>query len=276
MRDRWYIALLKESDSTSGVDISWFIDSDAAKTGTVKFGSFYIGKHKIFKDLQYVVFDYESNKHNNKIISTPTRANIEELKKIHKSNVVVDKIIKVNIATKRQVLSTVITGTIGGEEFVWNRVETNSPGAGQTYIYFKDSNKMLGNSYIENFKNTLEELSDGTYKLNDRKFKVITYGRNYTETKVGPELILYNIPAKDIHRGGSKPAVIHYFTTNPGKESEITPRLAEFWEDGRHRFSVSTYAGINLSLIFTTSPNVIEVKADTDNIQSFLDNIAKQ
>ena len=273
MRDEWYNTLVEESDSTSGVDISWFIDSDAAKTGTVKFGSLFIGKHKIFKDLQYVVFDYESNKNNVKIISTPTKQNIESLKKVHKSEVVVDKIIKVNIATKRQVLSTIVTGTIGGEEFVWSRVETNSASAGQTYIYFKDADKMMGKRYMIKLKTTIKELSDGTYKIDEPSNRVITYCRNYGEIKVGPELKIY--AAKDIHRDNFKPAVIYYNESSISGGKRI--RLMEYWEDGRHRFSVasSTYSGDDLTLIFANPHNYINVKADKGKIQTFIDDITK-
>ena len=80
------------SNNSEQIDISYF--TDTVKHGVVKHGSLSFGNKKVFENLDYVVFDYEKDKLNRKIISTQTYNNIKALQSAHESEVVLKHIIK--------------------------------------------------------------------------------------------------------------------------------------------------------------------------------------
>lgn len=214
MRDRWYINLLKES------------------SGISKNGSFEIGKFRLFTDIDYTEYDYNSNAKNKEIVPLGLRKSIDILLKIHKSEVNLDKVIKVMKGRFKKVYpATIVTGTIGGEEFAIDFSKNKN----SVDIYFKDI--FIGLSlYILRLKDdVLEKLDDGTYKILDTRQQSITYCKSYEVEKYGPEARYYR--PKEIHRY-NKPAVINYYIFHKlGKTVPKTPGSFEFWEDGRHRFT---------------------------------------
>ena len=216
MRDRWYIKLLRES------------------SGISKHGSFVIGKFKLFTDTDYTEYDYAPNVKNKEVVPLSLRKRINVMSEIHKSEVKPDKVIKVMMGQFKKVYpSTIITGTVGGEEFAIVLLKNKGP----SDIYFK--NDFIGfDLYVSRLKNdTIEKLSDGTYKIHDRSRQTITYCRSYEVEEYGPEARYYR--PKDIHRSDNKPAVINYniFYSSP-KKNIISFSSFEFWEEGRSRFTM--------------------------------------
>ena len=213
------------SNNSEQIDISYF--TDIVKHGVVKHGSLSFGNKKVFENLDYVVFDYEKNKLNRKIISAQTYSNIKALQSAHESEVVLKHIIKANIATKRAKMSTIVTGTIAGENFAWVVRVGNNTMSGGTSIYFDDV-KMSGIDYLDSLatgKQQVEELDDGTYRIsrpNNLSYPVTVYCKRYIETRVGPEVKIY------------KPLEYHRIT----KPAVIKRNVFEFWENNRRRFIV--------------------------------------
>lgn len=269
MRDRWYreIFVEKSDDDSDSIDPPWFAFMPKFKDSKLKHGSLVIGKYKIFTDLPYFEFDYESSKYDTGIISKATRNNIEYLKSSHgDKKVVVDKIIKVNIATARQVLSTIVLGTIDGHKFIWNRKEGNSVASGQTLIYFEDV-YMLGSLYLENMgKDNIEQLGNGDYLItHDRgDIKKLYYCRDYEVKKVGPVLIQYE--PKNIHRSDGKPAVLIY--------NKDVCHVGKFYEDDRYRFEFNYDAIYNIIYIFFSgTKNSLDIDINVKNAKSFIENV---
>ena len=122
-----------------------------------------IGRCRMFKDLPTYIYRFTDAINNRSIVSTPTRKNLERLKKAaEESNkvVVFSTIYKVD-KSLRGAWSTFIEGTIDGRRFIFSRSETSSRGAGTTSIYVEGKPKMnLGLSLV--FFSTTQ-LADGTY-----------------------------------------------------------------------------------------------------------------
>lgn len=173
-----------------------------------------IGKYAIVKDVEVSAYDYASNKTNTKIISTPTRKNIEQIEKVC-DNVIIDKIYKADLSKGRGVYSTFVSGSIGGVPFMWVRRETRSTAASQTLLY-TPTTKIQGTNfrYAINLP-TLFKLKGGGYKCikRSKEFLEVTYGTQYTEiaqtgfgelNSVLPPI--YIIANEYMHRDGNEPA----------------------------------------------------------------------
>lgn len=215
------------------------IYESASNEGKTYVGDLIIGKHKLFTNKELTEYDYESNKDNKKIISTPTRNNIEKLKEYYKSGAKIERIIRAMLTTTRVATSTFVVGTLYGEPFIWARRETNNAMGGYTRIYFKDT-YMTGSGYLELLEDpnitTLTEMDDGTYRINNKKQHQITYTTEYKKIKVGPDMYMYE-PAGKYHRI-SNPAIIGYFSTDKDKAGIDNIYSAQFFENGRQRFII--------------------------------------
>ncbi len=211
--------------------------------GKTYVGNLTIGKYTLVKDKEIQEYDYESNKNNNKVISSTTKNNIEKLKEAFKSDITVDKIYRAIIATTRSVYSTYISGTLKGEPFIWARIETNSAASGSTKLYFEDgftnAVKFLGYTFSPT---TIEKTSEGTYRIHNQVDRVITYSTEYKEEQIGPKrfnIVNYK-PEGDYHRI-SLPAILSYAPTSYN---------AQFYENGWIRFTIYSYSGTHMVISF--------------------------
>jgi len=265
MRDRWYRELYKESSEEDS-----------------KRGSLTIGKYTIFENLPYEEFDYESNKTNKKAISSTTMGNIEELRRVKGLNVEVDKIIRANVATRRKAMSTFITGTIDGEEFIWARKEGNSAAAGQTIIYFK-KHKVQASKFLlfvkVPIKPFLKKLDNGTYMVFNSIEGYIAYTTKYKEIKIGPDMSIFQAgDFTDLHRI-IHPAFIPFSVDHLIYTGEIkVNRPMWFIENGVFRYTLQIVEGhgIILGLGGAYSEPRVSNTVDMENVKGFIDTYVEE
>lgn len=265
MRDRWYRELYKESSEEES-----------------KVGSLVIGKFKLFENLPYEEFDYESNKTNKKAISSTTMGNIEALRRVKGLKVEVDKIIRANVATRRKAMSTFITGTIDGEEFIWGRKEGNSAAAGQTIIYFKKY-KLQASKFLlfakAPIKPFLKKLDNGTYMVFNSVDGYIAYTTKYKETKLGPGMSIFRAgDFLDLHRI-IHPAFIPFSINHFIETGEIkVDRPMWFIENGVFRYTLQIVAGhgIVLGLGGAYSEPRVSNTVDMENVKGFVDTYVEE
>lgn len=265
MRDRWYRELYKESSEEDS-----------------KIGSLTIGKYTIFENLPYEEFDYESNKTNKKAISSTTMGNIEELRRVKGLNVEVDKIIRANVATRRKAMSTFITGTIDGEEFIWARKEGNSAAAGQTIIYFTKY-KIQASKFLLFVKVPIrpfvKKLDNGTYLVFNSIDGYIAYTTKYKEIKIGPDMSIFRAgDFTDLHRM-IHPAFIPFSVDYLIYNGEIkVDRPMWFIENGVFRYTLQIVEGhgIILGLGGAYSEPRVSNTVDMENVKGFIDTYVEE